>query len=104
MDYGFETHAGFTTPLVDEDDYLCLTDIAKFKNALEPNVVVANWLRLHNTTSPPPVGQSGFERQENGTGFSSGSEKSTARFCMEGGHIVSLSFMIDIDRLGVMPL
>ena len=32
-----------------EDDYLCLTDIAKFKNALEPNVVVANWLRLHNT-------------------------------------------------------
>ena len=32
-----------------EDDFLCLTDIARYKNALEPNVVVANWLRLHNT-------------------------------------------------------
>ena len=32
-----------------ENDFLCLTDIAKYKNALEPNVVVANWLRLHNT-------------------------------------------------------
>lgn len=32
-----------------EDDFLCLTDIARYKNELEPNVVVANWLRLHNT-------------------------------------------------------
>ena len=32
-----------------EDDFLCLTDIAKYKNELEPNVVVSNWLRLHNT-------------------------------------------------------
>ena len=32
-----------------EDDFLSLTDIARYKNALEPNVVVANWMRLHNT-------------------------------------------------------
>ena len=32
-----------------ENDFLCLTDIARHKNAIEPNAVVANWLRLHNT-------------------------------------------------------
>ena len=32
-----------------ENDYISLTDIAKFKNKEEPNVVVANWLRNYNT-------------------------------------------------------
>ncbi len=32
-----------------DDDFLSLTDIARYKNPLEPNVVVANWLRLYNT-------------------------------------------------------
>ena len=31
------------------DDYISLTDIAKYKNTEEPNVVVANWLRNRNT-------------------------------------------------------
>ncbi len=31
------------------DDYVCLTDIAKQKNPVEPKDVVKNWLRLHNT-------------------------------------------------------
>jgi len=31
------------------DDYISLTDIAKYKNLDEPNVVVANWLRNRNT-------------------------------------------------------
>lgn len=31
------------------DDYLCLTDIARYKNPLEPKAVVANWIRLRNT-------------------------------------------------------
>lgn len=31
------------------DDFISLTDIAKYKNQDEPNVVVANWLRNRNT-------------------------------------------------------
>lgn len=31
------------------DDFLSLTDIARYKNSEEPNVVVANWLRNRNT-------------------------------------------------------
>ncbi len=31
------------------DDFISLTDIAKYKNREEPNVVVANWLRNRNT-------------------------------------------------------
>lgn len=31
------------------DDFISLTDIAKYKNSEEPNVVVANWLRNRNT-------------------------------------------------------
>jgi len=34
-------------------------------------------------------GRSGFERQENGAGYSSGDEKSVARFHKEGWHIRS---------------
>jgi hypothetical protein len=32
-----------------DDDFISLTDVARYKNAVEPNVVVANWLRLYNT-------------------------------------------------------
>lgn len=32
-----------------EADYISLTDIARYKNALEPKDVVANWLRLRDT-------------------------------------------------------
>ena len=31
------------------DDYISLTDIARYKNSDEPNAVVANWLRNRNT-------------------------------------------------------
>ncbi len=31
------------------DDFLCLTDIAKYKNDNEPNVVISNWIRNFNT-------------------------------------------------------
>ena len=31
------------------DDYISLTDIAKYKNADEPLIVVNNWMRLRNT-------------------------------------------------------
>lgn len=43
---------GFAIQVYTEDfknDYISLTDIAKFKNKEEPNVVVANWMRNHNT-------------------------------------------------------
>ena len=30
-------------------DYLCLTDIARQKNAIDPNGVIANWMRNRNT-------------------------------------------------------
>jgi len=32
-----------------DDDYICLTDIARYKNPFEPKDVVANWMRLRNT-------------------------------------------------------
>jgi hypothetical protein len=32
-----------------DNDFICLTDIARYKNTEEPNVVVANWLRIRNT-------------------------------------------------------
>lgn len=31
------------------DDFISLTDIARYKNAFEPKDVVANWMRLRNT-------------------------------------------------------
>ncbi len=43
---------GFEIEVYTEDfknDYISLTDIAKYKNVEEPNVVVANWLRNYNT-------------------------------------------------------
>lgn len=30
-------------------DYICITDIARQKNPLEPNAVVGNWMRNRNT-------------------------------------------------------
>ncbi len=30
-------------------DYICITDIARQKNQLEPNAVVGNWMRNRNT-------------------------------------------------------
>ena len=32
-----------------KNDYISLTDIAKYKNKEEPNVVVSNWMRNYNT-------------------------------------------------------
>ena len=39
---------GFAIQIYTEDfknDFISLTDIAKYKNREEPNVVVANWMR-----------------------------------------------------------
>ncbi|MEG1930549.1 MAG: KilA-N domain-containing protein, partial [Anaerovorax sp.] len=33
----------------DDNDYLSLTDIARFKNPLEPKDVVKNWMRNRST-------------------------------------------------------
>ena len=30
-------------------DYICITDIARQKNPIEPKDVVKNWMRLKNT-------------------------------------------------------
>ncbi len=43
---------GFAIQVYTEDfknDYISLTDIARYKNSEEPNVVVANWMRNYNT-------------------------------------------------------
>lgn len=32
-----------------DDSYLSLTDIAKYKDPEEPNIVVRNWMRLRST-------------------------------------------------------
>ena len=43
---------GFVIQIYTEDfknDYISLTDIARYKNSEEPNVVVANWMRNYNT-------------------------------------------------------
>lgn len=43
---------GFRIQIYTEDfknDYISLTDIARYKNKEEPNVVVANWMRNFNT-------------------------------------------------------
>ncbi len=42
---------GFAIQIYTEDfknDYISLTDIARYKNKEEPNVVVANWMRNFN--------------------------------------------------------
>ena len=30
-------------------DYICITDIAKQRNPIDPNGVIANWMRNRNT-------------------------------------------------------
>ena len=43
---------GFDIQIYTEDfknDYISLTDTARYKNKEEPNVVVANWMRNYNT-------------------------------------------------------
>ena len=32
-----------------EEDYICLTDLAKMKNSKDPNQVIANWMRTRTT-------------------------------------------------------
>ncbi|MBN2258908.1 MAG: KilA-N domain-containing protein [Clostridiales bacterium] len=32
-----------------QEDYICITDIAKFKNPDAPAVIIKNWLRSKNT-------------------------------------------------------
>jgi hypothetical protein len=38
-----------------DDDFISLTDIAKYKNPEEPNVVAANWLRNRNAIEYPGI-------------------------------------------------
>jgi hypothetical protein len=45
---------GFSIQVYTEDfvnDYISLTDIAKYENIEEPNVVVANWMRIYNPSA-----------------------------------------------------
>ena len=37
------------TMRVGEADYICIIDIVRQKNALEPNAVMGNWMRNRNT-------------------------------------------------------
>jgi len=41
--------ASVRTLKVNDTDYICMTDIAKQKNPIEPKDVVKNWMRLKNT-------------------------------------------------------
>ena len=37
------------TMKVNGADYICITDIARQKNEIDPNGVIANWMRSRNT-------------------------------------------------------
>ena len=37
------------TMKVNDADYICITDIARQKNEIDPNGVIANWMRSRNT-------------------------------------------------------
>jgi hypothetical protein len=41
--------AQITLKQVNKEEYISLTDIARYKNPHEPKDVVKNWLRLKNT-------------------------------------------------------
>ena len=43
------TEISIVTTVGSEEDYISLTDIARYRNPDEPNVVVANWLRSRST-------------------------------------------------------
>ena len=34
---------------INEEDYICLTDLARYKNEKEPKDVIKNWMRLRST-------------------------------------------------------
>jgi hypothetical protein len=64
--------------LVKEEDYICLTDIARYKNQDATDDLIRNWLRNRNTieflgiweqinnTKFKPVEFDGFRKQANG--------------------------------------
>ncbi len=41
--------ANIRTMKMEESDYICITDIAKQKNFIDPNGVIGNWMRNRNT-------------------------------------------------------
>ena len=41
--------ANIRTMTVNGIDYICITDIARQKNAIDPNGVIGNWIRNRNT-------------------------------------------------------
>jgi hypothetical protein len=41
--------ASIKTLKINNEDYLCISDIARQKNPTEPKDVIKNWLRLKNT-------------------------------------------------------
>jgi hypothetical protein len=49
------------------DDFISLTDIARYKNPEEPNVVVANWLRNRNTIERIGWGERSEPQQKTGS-------------------------------------
>ncbi len=50
-------------------DYVCITDIARQKNAEEPKDVVKNWMRLKNTIEYMGLWEKLNNPQFNGVGF-----------------------------------
>ena len=38
-----------TITLLNEEDYICLTDIAKHRNADDPRFIIQNWMRTRST-------------------------------------------------------
>ena len=44
-------------------DYICITDIARQKNAVDPNGVIGNWMRNRNTTRVPWLVENAIQPQ-----------------------------------------
>lgn len=47
-----------------EADFICITDIAKFKNLEDPNGVIANWMRNRNTVILIPSNSRGLKGKQ----------------------------------------
>jgi hypothetical protein len=47
--------AAITVLSLKEDDYICITDIARYKNAERTDDLVRNWLRNRNTIEFPGI-------------------------------------------------
>ena len=47
--------AGITVLSQKEDDYICITDIARYKNTERTDYLVRNWLRNRNTIEFPGI-------------------------------------------------